>query len=73
MGGKKNSKDEVNDESAESVHSSDEAEEEDYVVEKVMNKRKVKGKVSFILKFYSLFFQILLNRVIFYSTQRLNI
>lgn len=44
MGGKKNSKEDVNVSSAESVQSS-EAEEEDYSVERVLDKRMKQGKV----------------------------
>lgn len=46
--GRKNSKDDVNASSAESVNSSEEETESEYVVEKVVAKRISKGKVSAI-------------------------
>lgn len=46
MGGQKNSKD--GNSSAESVHSSEDETEPEYTVEKVVDKRLSKGKVSYI-------------------------
>lgn len=48
MGGKKNSKEDVNATSSESGNSSEDETEPEYVVEKVVDKRVVKGKVSTI-------------------------
>lgn len=48
MVGRKNSKEDVNDSSAESGNSSEDETEPEYVVEKVVDKRITKGKVSYI-------------------------
>lgn len=48
--GRKNSKDDANASSAESGNSSGEETEAEYVVEKVVDKRIVKGKVSAIFE-----------------------
>lgn len=61
MGGKKNSKEDVNASSADSVHSSEDDDAPEYVVERIVDKKMVKGQVSEIVFVVNVLFFIIGN------------